>query len=183
MGSHKLLLPLAGESLVRRAVRRVLSAPFTGTLVVLGRDAPRVAAELEGLPVTLVENPRYAEGLAGSFRAGAAAVPGDVEAAVFTFADRPFVTAELYRRVLEAYARRRPLLVAGRYGDVLAPPHLIRRDLFERVANEGVGIRPLLESHAVDSLVLDFPHQALIDVDEPADYERALRLVAAEAAG
>jgi molybdenum cofactor cytidylyltransferase len=181
MGSHKLLLPLAGESLVRRAVRRVLAVPFAHTLIVLGRESPRVAAELADLAVTLVENRRYAEGLAGSFRAGAAAVPGDVEAAVFTFADRPFVTTGLYRRVVAAYAPRRPLIVAGRYGEVLAPPHLIRRELFARVADEGVGIRPLLDSHAAQSIVLDFPPEALFDVDDPADYERALVLGAGEA--
>jgi molybdenum cofactor cytidylyltransferase len=178
MGSHKLLLPLEGESLVRRAVRRVLEAPFAQVVVVVGRESARVGAELAGLPVSLVENPRYAEGLASSFRAGAAAVPPGVEAAVFTFADRPFVTAELYRRVLAAYALGRPLLVAGRYGDVLAPPHLLRRELFARVASEGVGIRPLLEAHLAQSVVLDFPPDALIDVDDPADYERVLALAA-----
>lgn len=51
MGQNKMLLPLGQESAVRRAVRQVLEAGFDAVWVVVGRDAERVKAELEGLPV------------------------------------------------------------------------------------------------------------------------------------
>ena len=50
MGTHKLLLPLGGEALVRRTVRHVSAAGFDDVLVVGGHEHRRVLASLRDLP-------------------------------------------------------------------------------------------------------------------------------------
>jgi molybdenum cofactor cytidylyltransferase len=96
-----------------------------------------------------------------------------VAAALFVLGDRPFVTTGDYRRLIEAYRDGHSKLVASRYGDVIAPPHVVARSLFARVANDGVGIRPLLDELGSEATLIDFPESALLDIDEPADLERA----------
>jgi len=98
-------------------------------------------------------------------------------AALFVLADRPFVTVDLYRRLLDTYRNQKKRLVTGSYDGIVAPPHVVSRDIFSRVANDGAGIRPLLEYLGADATVIDFPSSALFDIDEPADFERARQML------
>jgi molybdenum cofactor cytidylyltransferase len=102
MGQHKLLLPLAGQPLVRRVAGAILAAGFDDVLVVVGHEHARVVSALEGLNVRHVVNLEYASGMGGSFRTAVAALP-DSEAAMFALADQPLLAAADYRRVLDAY--------------------------------------------------------------------------------
>ena len=99
MGRNKLLLDLDGEPLVRRAARRALEAGLSPLLVVVGHEADRVREALSGLPCRFVPNPGWAAGQGTSLAAGAAAVPGEAEAAVVVLADMPLVTADMIRAV------------------------------------------------------------------------------------
>jgi molybdenum cofactor cytidylyltransferase len=173
MGAHKLLLQLDGESLIRRTVRAVLEAPLADVVVVTGFNHAAVEAELADLPVRFALNENFARGMGSSFAAGVRALDARTDAALFALADRPFVTAALYATLIAEYHRGDNLLVAGRYDGIIAPPHVVARALFERVGNDGIGIRPLLEELGSAATILDFPASALLDIDEPADLERA----------
>jgi molybdenum cofactor cytidylyltransferase len=177
MGTHKLLLPLGGEPLIRRAVREVCAAGFEDVLVVVGHDHKKVVAALDGLPVRHAVNDDHALGMGTSFRTAVSSL--DSEAALFALADQPFVTAADYRRVLQAYLETRPAIVSVRYGEVMAPPHLFVRALFPELAQLQHGARPVLERHADRALVVRLPSDLLMDIDTPEDYERAKARVSA----
>lgn len=177
MGAHKMLLQLDGESLIRRVVRAVREVPIADVVVVAGYNHRAMEKELSDLPVRFALNENYRKGMGSSFAAGVLALDERVGAALFVLGDRPFVTAEDYRRLVDAYRRGQSKLVAGRYGDVIAPPHVVARSLFARIANDGVGIRPLLEELGSEAMLIDFPERALLDIDEPADLERARALL------
>jgi len=102
MGQHKLLMPLAGEPLVRRVTGAILDAGFEDVVVVVGYEHAQVARALDGLNVRHVVNLDYASGMGSSFRTAVAALP-DSEAAMFALADQPLLAAADYRRVLDAY--------------------------------------------------------------------------------
>ena len=50
MGRQKLLLPLDGETLIRRVVRQVGEAGFDEVLLVVGNEADQILDALEGSP-------------------------------------------------------------------------------------------------------------------------------------
>ncbi|PYE54376.1 nucleotidyltransferase family protein [Deinococcus yavapaiensis] len=173
MGRNKQLLDVAGEALVRHTVRNVVAAGFDFVLVVLGRDADDVKTALRDMPVTFVVNERYREGIGTSFKVGVDALPNDVEAASFALADMPLVTPAMHRAVTEAYRASRPPLVLARYGEVRAPPHLFRQDLFGRFSGRGDhGPKDLVKEFGGEAVWLDFPEVALTDVDTPEDLQR-----------
>src|SRR5947208_16839934 len=58
-GRNKMLLELAGEPLVRRAVRRALTAGLWPVVVVLGHEADRARAVLADLQVVIALNPNF----------------------------------------------------------------------------------------------------------------------------
>ena len=172
MGVQKLLLPLAGEPLVRRAVRQVCAAGFDDVLVVLGSDLEATRAALDGLPIRHCHNPDFASGMGSSFRTAVEHLP-DSAAAMFGLADQPFVTTHEYAMVLDAYRRQQAPIVSVRYGEVMAPPHLFEREFFPELAALQHGARSVLLRHVERTLVLRFAADLLVDVDTPDDYERA----------
>ena len=174
MGRNKLLLPIAGESVVRRAVRRAAAAVTGEVVVVVGHEADRVMAETARLRCRAVRNPAYARGMSSSLRAGLESLSPRTEAAVVVLADMPFVTAAMIAAVAER-GRHGAGLVVSTYGDAtLAPPILYHRRYFpELVELEGDGCgKRLLARHADEVVALPWPAPHLTDLDLPEDYER-----------
>src|SRR5690242_19862228 len=82
MGVNKLVLPLGGTTVLRRALTTAVDAGLDPVLVVLGHEPERARAELAGLPCTPVVNPDHARGINTSLRAGIRAVPEGAGGAV-----------------------------------------------------------------------------------------------------
>ena len=174
MGRQKLLLPLGGETLVRRVVRAVCDAGFDEVLVVVGSEHEQVVRALEGQPIRHAVNPYYATGMGSSFRTAVANLP-DSDAAMFALADQPLVTSVEYRQVLATYRQHLSPIVSVRYGDVMAPPHLFSREFFPELAALEHGARPVLLRHRDRTTIRMFPPDLLVDVDTPDDYEDVKR--------
>jgi molybdenum cofactor cytidylyltransferase len=176
MGQPKLLLPLAGEPLVRRVVRQVVDSGFDDVVVVVGCEHERVVRALDGLSVRTAVNAEYETGMGSSFRAAVAAMP-DSDAAMFALADQPLLGTGDYRRLLDEYRARSGGIVSVRYGEVTAPPHLFDRAYFPELAVLEHGARPVLQRHTDATTILRFPPELLLDIDTPEDYDRARTLL------
>jgi molybdenum cofactor cytidylyltransferase len=172
MGSNKLLIDLGGETIVRRAARRALVAGLAPVIVVLGFEADRVAAALQGLDVVLVVNRDHAVGMQGSIRAGVEKVPADCEAAVVMLADMPLVTSAMAAGMVARFREGPEPLVISLYGQVQAPPTLYARALFPALeAGEERG-RRIVADHRHEAAALVWPPELLADLDRPEDIER-----------
>lgn len=176
MGSNKLLLELAGETLLRRAARRALAAGLDPVLVVLGHDAERARSELSGLSCRAVVNADHARGMNTSLGVGLGAVPVEAVAAVVALADMPLVTVDMLAELVRRYRASTAPLVVSDYGGTVAPPVLYDRALFHELQGlEGDGGgRRAVERRRGEALAVSWPAEALVDLDEPADYERVL---------
>ncbi len=182
MGRPKQLVPLRGQPLVRHAALALSGGGFDLLLAVIppGEVGEGVRAALAGLPFTFAVNPDPARGLAGSFRAAVAALPGELAAVHFALADMPLLTGEIHAQLLDAFRETGAPLVLAEYGNVQeeavrAPPHLFRADLLPplRVLPDADhGPRSLLREYANQAVILRFPTALLADVDTPEDLGR-----------
>jgi molybdenum cofactor cytidylyltransferase len=180
MRRNKMLLSLEGESLVRRATGRALRAGLAPVVVVLGHEAALAQAELAGLPVDVALNPDYTGPTSGSLHRGLHRLSPDVSAAVVLLADMVLVTEAMLTALVAAAARSDAPLVASRYGDVLAPPLLFRRELFPELLawrGEGCG-KAVVQRHRDEALILEWPGAVLTDVDTPEDLQAVEALLA-----
>ena len=173
-GRNKLLLSWEGESLARRAARVALDAGLDPVVVVLGHDAARVAQELAGLPVRTVVNAAHARGMNTSLAAGVAELPAEAAAAVVLLGDMPRVTAEMVASLVRTFRETGAPLVASDYAGVLAPPTLYARPLLPELGgHEGDGAgRRLVRRHERELGRVEFPAEALMDVDREDDWRR-----------
>ncbi len=174
MGRNKLFFDVGGESLLRRAVRTVCAAGLDPVIVVLGHEAERARATLADLPCQPVVNPEYSRGINTSLRAGIGVVPPGADGALVLLADMPFVTTPMLVALVERYRASDAPLAVSRYGDVTAPPILYDRSLFDELAtadSERCG-KHVVKRHRGEAAILDWPVDALADLDVPEDYER-----------
>jgi molybdenum cofactor cytidylyltransferase len=170
-GPNKLLAKIGGKPLVRIAAEQALASRAESVVVVTGHQHEQIEEALQGLDVTFVHNPDYAEGLATSLKSGINAVPASGGAAIVCLGDMPLVGSGLIDRLIEAYAPERDGLIAipvadGRRGN----PVLWSRKLFkELLALEGdIGARHVVQKYA--EMVVEVPAtgvSAFLDVDTP----------------
>ncbi len=101
--ANKLLMEVAGVPLVRRTVMALSAAKVSQVVVVTGHQDAEVREALKGLHVEIIHNPRYAEGLSTSLKAGIGALAPDVDAAVVGLGDMPGVTAHHVDQLIAAF--------------------------------------------------------------------------------
>ncbi|MDR5709249.1 MAG: nucleotidyltransferase family protein [Armatimonadota bacterium] len=171
MGQPKLLLRLGGKTLLRRAVETALGV-CGRVAVVVGPEADRMRAELQDLPVEVVENPEHELGLSTSLRRGIEAV-AEAEAVLLLLADQPALTPQHLQRLVETWRRSGARIVACTYRGTVGPPTLFHRTLLpELKALRGdVGAKPILEAHRDEAIFVPL-EEAALDVDTPEDWVR-----------
>jgi molybdenum cofactor cytidylyltransferase len=170
-GPNKLIAEISRRPLVRIAAEEALASRARPVIVVTGHQRDQVEAALNGLPVRLVHNPDFAQGLGGSLKAGIAAVPADVDGAIVCLGDMPQVDASLIDRLIAAFDPDRAALVVvptfeGKRGN---PVLWSRRFFSDLMAIEGdVGARYLIGRYP--EAVVEVPvdgKAALVDIDTP----------------
>lgn len=101
--ANKLLLEIEGQPLVRRTVSALRAANVGQVVVVTGHMDAEVRRALDGLNVTIVHNPRYADGLSTSLKVGISALAPDTAAAIVGLGDMPAVTTAHVNRLIAAF--------------------------------------------------------------------------------
>lgn len=168
----KLLSRLDGKPLVRHAAEAAFGSGIRPVVVVLGAHAEAVRAAFAGLDPVFVENPRYAEGLSTSLRAGLDAMPDSIEGALVMLGDMPRITSAQIDRLAAAFraADPRPAAVVpvsgGRRGNpVVLNCARLAPALAGLTGDRGAG--PLLAACA-DVLEVETDAAVHGDVDTPA---------------
>lgn len=182
MGRPKVLLSLAGRTLLAHVIAAARASQCDAVFVVTGARADAVRREAESLGAAVVHNPRYADGMGTSLAAGIAALPPDCEAAVVLLGDQPRVGAPAIDRLIAARRATGRDMILSRYGDVAGVPALIARPLFAEAAalTGDTGARGLAAGRPdrVAEVVLA-PDEAW-DVDTPDDFARLRQAVERE---
>ncbi len=189
---NKLLEPVAGEPMVRHAVRAAAAAAEGGlpVVVVTGHERSKVEASLAGFDVAFTHNPDYGAGLSTSLARGVAALPSGVEGAIVCLADMPGVRARHLRRLREAFdpGAGAAICVATRRGKRGNPVLFASRFFAEMCDVEGdVGARHLIGAYADLVREVEMPDDGvLLDIDSPGAlraYRSGAMAGAAEAGG
>jgi molybdenum cofactor cytidylyltransferase len=174
MGQAKLLMPVGGRAIVRYVVERVLAGGVDSVWVVTGPDVEPIEAALAGIDVQIAVNPVPEEGQAGSVRAGIAALPASVDAALIALGDQPLLAPSIIPALLAARRTSPKLIVAPRYRDGQGNPVLFKREIFPELLRltGDQGARRIIQKEParVEWVDLDLPMPP--DVDTPDDYEK-----------
>lgn len=177
-GQHKLLLPIAGEPVVRHTVRSLLESGPEEVVVVTGFDGRTVFDALSDLPVRFQPNPRYEEGQMTSVAAGVATLSAPCDAIMICLADQVLLAPDDYRALAEVYASMpHGSIVVPHFQGQRGNPVLFSASHAPEVAagRKNIGCRKLIADHPEEVFVFDARHDRYtVDMDTPEDYKHIL---------
>jgi|GEM_PF-455430 len=154
----KQLLPYLGRTLVEHAARTALASGACEVVVVAGEHAPEIRCLLARLPVRVVQNREWAEGISSSIRTGLAGLRSDASAAIIALCDQPTITAAHLRALGERVLTGDTPIVASSYEGVLGAPAAFSQEMFPRLLelNGPAGARHLIRSADVHVQAITF---------------------------
>jgi len=183
MGQTKQVLSFEGKPLLQHVIDAAVQSRLDEVIVVLGANADEIRRALvlpETGKVRVVMNSGYPKGLAESVRCALAAAASRASAVAILLGDQPRMSAQLIDRVLSAHvaagkAATRPVFGAG---EARTPGHpvVLARSLWPalRGLRDDEGARVVLAEHPEQVHEVRIISPALVDIDTPEDYARAL---------
>jgi CTP:molybdopterin cytidylyltransferase MocA/HD superfamily phosphohydrolase YqeK len=186
MGEFKPLMSIGECTAVEAVIRMFLAAKIRDVYVVIGHRADDLRPVVEAAGARCVVNPEFDQGMFSSIRAGAAALPQDIEACFITPTDIPLVRVSTVRRLAQCFeannAASKSLSGATENAtkDVIYPvfqsrrghPTLVSRTILAEISNtapEG-RLSTLLAAHEQQSCNLFVPDEGIrLDMDTLED--------------
>lgn len=178
LGKPKQLLRYRGQSLLRRAANEALAAGLGPVGVVLGAQADMIRSEVDDLPVTVVVNEQWNDGMSGSLQSGLEALLSaqpDLKGCIFMLCDQPHVSAPLLARLAETHRQTGRAIVAAEYEEAMGVPAFFARMLFAelRTLQGQEGAKRIIARHPGQACGIPFP-EGRFDIDTDADYDALL---------
>lgn len=173
-GDSKLLLPVAGKSLVQHAIDAAAQSLASSCTLVVGAHAEEILQSVDTRRCAVVDNPDWREGITSSLRAGLAQHLDD-DACIFMVADQPFIKAVDVDHLIRRFMERRTSMVALRSNDVWGSPMLFPQSDFHALhgLHGDAGAKQYALQHAPRvEFVEAAQSKAFADVDTQQDYER-----------
>lgn len=181
LGTPKQLLTYGGQSLLFRATKTALASICQPVVIVLGAYAEPLKQEVKDLPVEVVENPNWTEGMSSSIRTGITAInhfSDKIDAAILMLCDQPFVSVDIINNLVETYRVTNQLIIASEYSESLGVPALFSRSLFAEllILKGAEGAKRVITkySNKVDKIAFS---DGAVDIDTPHDYQEFLAMI------
>ncbi|MEM9106910.1 MAG: nucleotidyltransferase family protein [Pseudomonadota bacterium] len=176
---NKLLLPFAGQPLVRHTAARLLRAGLRRVVAVTGHDAAEVSAALDGLDIEITFNPAFDSGQMRSVSHGLRTLGEGAGAAMIALADMPYLQPADYRNLAAAFQKHggNRIIVPHFQQERGNPIILPVADVKAVVAGDlNTGCRKLIRDHPDRVFALPVENAAFIrDIDTSAEYSQALK--------
>lgn len=173
--ASKLLTPLHGTAIVRHAAAAAVEADVGEVVVVTGDRATEVADAIAGLPVRIVYEPTFADGMAASLASGIRASVA-CDAVMIGLGDVPGARPDAYRAVAARWRESGSAIVVPRYAGSPHPSHptLFAATVFgELLALQGdVGARDVVARDASRVAEAPLDWAAPDDIDTLEDLDR-----------
>jgi molybdenum cofactor cytidylyltransferase len=176
MGRPKQLLTWRGRTLLQHSLESLIDSDADEIVLVLGHEADLIRKSLPALPIKIVINPDYIQGMASSLRRGLLAMDPGSEAFLVLLADQPGIGPEIINTLIRGFRKADPKhsIVLPVYRGSRGHPVLIGvRYLQEALQLQGdVGARRILSNHPEDILEIEVDQDAVLkDIDTPEEYQ------------
>ncbi|RYU97285.1 nucleotidyltransferase family protein [Emticicia agri] len=184
MGVPKQLLHIDGLSLIKRMTEMAMDTPCYPVVVVLGANRQLIRKELERMPITIIDNPQWENGMSSSLKMGLVGsymTFKELEAVIFLTVDMPLVSVELIQKMIEKAEivaedrKESPDIVACKYNGQIGIPVLFKRKMFNQLLElkGDNGAKKVILANKEHTATIDFP-EGKIDLDTMEEYRKFL---------
>ncbi len=181
MGTPKQLLRYQESSLLRHTIEVATTSVCRPIVVVLGAYAQLIRSDISQLPIHIVENLQWTEGMSASIRVGIQELKTSypkVKAVIVTLCDQPFISTEIINQLAMAYHSTNRPIIACEYAETLGVPALFSDRLFSELMalHSSEGAKQVIKKHSQEVFSISFPKGAT-DIDTPKEYADLLRTI------
>ena len=175
LGRPKQLLTRNGETLVHRVVRLALATHPQRLLLVVGAQANEMRESVADLPVEILFNNEWQEGLASSLRLAAGKL-GENTNALILGCDQPALELSHLQRLLAGAAASVSACAATLHDEARGIPAVVSAAVLDeaRELQGDRGLRGALQRLPSESLYLLEAVELEFDLDTPSDVEKAI---------
>jgi molybdenum cofactor cytidylyltransferase len=172
MGQPKQQLVIADKPLLVRSIETALNVGTGKVVVVLGSEAPAHRVLLQELPVDIVLNQNWQNGMGSSIKAGLKFLIEtfpEMKAVIVMVCDQPLLKPAHLQALISKYEETGKPVVSSAYAHTLGVPALFDHSQFEKILQlqDDRGAKQLLDHEQAENI--DFPDGA-VDLDTPEDY-------------
>jgi len=178
---NKLLIELDNKPIIYWSVTKIVGSDVKKTIVVLGKDAPRILqalithlSPLELNKIAFVYNPDYMNGeMSDSIKRGLSLIETNNDILIHP-GDVPCLSTWSVKKVLLQHIEKKPLITVacykGRYSHPIIFSYRLRKEL-EKIGKETRGLKGLIEKHREQILCVETDDPGTLrDIDEPEDF-------------
>jgi len=177
MGKNKLLLEVAGRTVLDRLLDALDGSAVDEVFVVLGHKPEELTPIVDAHIAEAVMNPNYEEGMTSSFRAGLRKVTAD--GAFLILGDQLGLRTELFA-LMRVKMENDPdaLIVSPVHGGKRGHPVLFGRALFAEILDLGPDetMKDVVQGHEAGHRTVEGDIWCTLDMDTPEEFERVRRL-------
>jgi len=176
LGSPKQLLKYNDKSLLQHIVTEAnLAVENEEVIVVTGANQDLLETELSQLPVHVIHNDNWEQGMASSINCGLESllkIYPDLNGIIFSVCDQPFVSVAVFKSLVEKHDLTGKGIIASFYNDTLGVPMYFDEKYFDELAQlQGhSGAKQMVNKYPKDIGYIEFP-DGVIDIDTDSDYQ------------
>lgn len=170
LGKPKQLVRLGGQPALHLVVASAVAVAGHAVTVVVGAHARQLTRLLGKMPVSVIVNRHWQEGMASSLRLGVSSLPPTCAAVLVLLGDQVVITADDLQRLISAWQGQDSALAAASYDRQIGVPAIFPRSCFTELLQlrGDRGARAVLERHRYHLVRVPMPNAA-VDLDTPAD--------------
>jgi molybdenum cofactor cytidylyltransferase len=179
MGQPKQLLPYKNSTLLLEKIKQFQSIENVQVFVVLGAYFKDIFPLLRELPVKVVMNAKWQEGMGSSLSKGIELIQKKeiFDRVLITLSDLPLMESSHYEELIELSKSSGKRIIQTEYEDTSGVPVVFDKSLFaslSKLKNEE-GAKPLIEKYKKEVLKLR-SKTPFFDVDTSEAYQKLLNL-------
>ena len=178
---NKLLMQWEGKPVLETTITNLLASNVDEVIVVTGHEAGMVEAVIAHLPVHVVYNASYRQGMTSSIQCGIEKAKGD--GYMICLSDMLMITDTEYRLLVNgfdtAFALNPQCICVPRYQGAKGNPVIFSAHHKQAILQhtEPEGCKSIVQTNQLNVCWIDMPtNHILQDMDSPDDYERLKNL-------
>lgn len=162
LGRPKQMLDYQGDTLLQFTIKVALQSKARRVYTVLGAFSDVINPTIKDLPIQIIQNNSWQEGMSSSIRNGINAILSSnsiPQAVIIMLCDQPFITPKLIDELIDTYQSNDALIINCKYESSFGPPILFDQQLFSEMAElKGAdGAKPLVRKYFDKVRHVDFP--------------------------
>lgn len=172
LGSPKQLLLYKKQTLLQNTLAKLFALKTQNVCIVLGAYFDRIHPLIRHLPITIIRNNDWQEGMGSSISAGISHLRQEkhIEKVLITLVDLPFFEAINYKNLLDIHASG---ITVTKYTDNKGVPAVFDKTYFKELnaLSGDKGAKSIISANKNDVKYYE-PNIAYFDIDTLSDYEK-----------